>query len=119
MKRPKYDFEKLEVYQQAMAFAEEMFEMREEFPQRAQSSLGDQGRRAVLSICSNIAEGSRKPGPSRRQYYGYALDSARECVPIVELSFRRKLISADVYERLDESCFRISSMMFALLRSVR
>ena len=119
MKRPRYDFEKLEVYQKAMDFADQIFEVTENFPQRAQSSLGDQMRRAVLSICNNIAEGSRKQSAARRQFYGYALDSARECVPMLELSLRRQLVNADLYERLDESCFRIASMMFALLRAVR
>ena len=118
MKRPKYDFEKLEVYQKAMEFAERIFEVTESFPQRVQYSLGDQARRAALSICNNIAEGSRKQGPSKRQLYGYALDSARECVPMLELSLRRKLMSSEVYDQLDELCFRIGSMMFALLRSV-
>ena len=119
MKRPKYDFEKLEVYQKAMDFAEQIFEVTEGFPQRVQYSIGDQARRAALSICNNIAEGSRKQGPARRQFYGYALDSARECVPMLELSLRREFIRSDIYERLDELCFRIGSMMFALLRSVR
>lgn len=119
MRRPRYDFERLEVYQKAMEFTEEIFEVTEGFPQRVQYSLGDQARRAALSICNNIAEGSRKQGAARRQFYGYALDSARECVPMLELSLRRKLVSSDAYERLDESCFRIASMMYALLRSVR
>lgn len=118
MKRPKYDFEKLEVYQKAMDFTEQIFEVTEAFPQRVQYSIGDQMRRAALSICNNVAEGSRKQGAARRQFYGHALDSARECVPMLELSVRRKLMSAELYGRLDEACFRIASMMFALLRSV-
>ena len=118
MKRPTYDFEKLDVCQRAMEFAEQIFEVTEGFPQRVQYSLGDQARRAALSICNNIAEGSGKRGRAKRQFYGYALDSARECIPVLELSLRRKLISFEVHDRLDELCFRIGSMMYALLQSV-
>ena len=119
MRAPRYDFERLDVYQRAIDFTEEVFEMTEDFPQRIQYSLGDQLRRAALSICNNIAEGSAKRGQAKRQFYGYALDSSRECVPMLELSRRRKLIGEAVYDRLDEVCFRIASMMSALVRSVQ
>src|SRR3989338_2240146 len=114
----RYDFEKLEVYQRAMDFAARVFELTEEYPQRIQYSLGDQFRRAVLSVCNNIAEGSRRRGPAKKVVYGYALDSARECVPMIQLSLRRKLISEAVHGELDDHCFRIASMMAALIRSV-
>ena len=115
----RYDFEKLEVYQKALGFAEAIFETTERFPQRVQYSLGDQLRRAALSICNNIAEGSQKRGPAKRQFYGYALDSARECVPMIELCSRRRLINPEEWGRLGEACFGIASMTYALIRSVQ
>ena len=115
----RYDFEKLEVYQKAVDFAEQVFECTEGFPQRVQSSLGDQLRRATLSICNNIAEGSQKRGPAKRQFYGYSLDSARECVPMLELSRRRRLVSQEEHEKFSDTCVRIASMLYALIRSVR
>ena len=114
----RYDFQKLDAYQRAMDFADEIFRMTESFPQRLQYSLGDQLRRAALSVCNNIAEGSQKRGQAKRQFYGYALDSARECVPMLELSLRRQLIDKSLYNRLDDLCFRIASMTYALIRSV-
>ena len=114
-----YDFEKLEVYQKAMDFADQVFEMTDNLPQRVQYSLGDQFRRAALSICNNIAEGSRKRGLAKKQMYGYALDSARECVPMIQLSFRRKLITPDEHDALRALCFSVASMVAALIRSVQ
>ena len=118
MGRVRYDFERLEVYQRALTFAEVIFDTTERFPHKVQNSLGDQLRRAALSVCNNVAEGSQKSGPAKRQFYGYSLDSARECVPMIELSFRRQLISEAEYEQLGDTCFRIASMMYALIRSV-
>lgn len=115
----RYDFEKLAVYQQALDFADQIFETTDEFPQRVQFSLGDQLRRAALSICNNLAEGSQKRGPAKRLVYSYALNSARECVPMLELSRRRKLIGDGRYERLSDSCYNIARMMYALIQSVR
>ena len=115
----RYDFEKLDVYRMALDFAEQIFEMTEDFPQRLQYSLGDQLRRAALSICNNIAEGAQKQGAGKRQFYGYALGSSRECVPMLQLALRRKLLADDVYGQLDERCYRIASMMYRLVRSVR
>lgn len=114
----RYDFEKLEVYQKALGFAEAIFETTEHFPQKVQYSLGDQLRRAALSICNNLAEGSQKRGPAKRQFYGYALDSARECVPMIDLCLRRRLIDQEKYGELSATCFRIASMTYALIRSI-
>lgn len=118
MRKPRYDFERLEVYQKALDFAEQIFELTEGFPQRLQYSLGDQLRRASLSICNNIAEGSQKRGPAKRQAYGYALDSSRECVPMMELSCRRKLVGDLQRERLADECFSIGNMTYRLMVKV-
>ena len=114
----RYDFENLEVYQKAMDFAEKIFEVTEEFPQRLQYSLGDQLRRATLSICNNLAEGSQKPGAAKRQFYGYALDSSRECVPMLELSRRRKLLDESLYTQLGDACFHIGNMLYRMIVKV-
>ena len=92
----RYDFEKLDVYKKALDFAEEMFALTEAFPPPLHYSLGDQLRRAALSICNNLAEGSQKRGAAKRQFYGYALDSSRECVPMLELARRRNFLKRRV-----------------------
>ena len=114
----RYDFEKLDVYQKALDFAERVFEITEEFPQKFQFSLGEQLRRAALSICNNIAEGSQKRGPAKRQFYGYALYSSRECVPMIELSRRRNLVTVDQHQLLADECFSIGNMMYRLMARV-
>ena len=111
MDETRYDFQKLEVYKKAMDFVDKFFELTERFPRTLQYSLGDQLRRAALSICNNLAEGSQK--------HGYALDSSRECVPMLELAYRRKLIDEHAYEALADTCFHIGNMLYRLIQSTR
>ena len=118
MELTRYDFEKLEVYKKTMDFVERIFEITESFPQHLQYSLGDQLRRAALSICNNLAEGSQKRGAAKRQFYGYALDSSRECVPMLELTRRRTLIDVAECQRLADDCFHIGNMLYRMMSHV-
>ena len=114
---PRYDFQRLEVYRKALDFAERVFRLTEEFSPKIQHSLGDQFRRAALSVCNNVAEGAQKRGPSKRQFYGYALDSARECVPMIELAHRLGLLAKDSEVTLSSECFHICNMLYRLIQS--
>jgi four helix bundle protein len=114
-----FDFEKLEVYQVAMDFVDEVFEITSKIPWKYQSSLGDNFRRSALSIVSNIAEGSGKiSNREKKHYYKIALTSDRECIPMITLLKRRKIISELTHWFLRETCIRISSMLIKLEQSV-
>ena len=52
------DYRDLEVWKQAMELCECVYALVRKFPQEEKRSLGDQLRRAVVSIPSNIAEGN-------------------------------------------------------------
>ena len=56
----KYNFEKLEVWKNSIDFAKKIYEITECFPDVEKFGLVSQIRRAVVSISSNIAEGSAK-----------------------------------------------------------
>ncbi len=64
-----FDFEKLEVYKKALSFTNCVFHMTLGFKRELQYSLGDQFRRSALSICNNLAEGSRKTKKGRIQFF--------------------------------------------------
>lgn len=113
-----FDFERLDDYQVSLKFANQIFLMTSKFERTIQHSLGDQFRRAALSICNNIAEGSRKSGKSKKQFYEYAFDSARECIPMIDLSVMQNQITGEDAKFLREQCVRICSMMFRLSSSV-
>ncbi|MBI3084010.1 MAG: four helix bundle protein [Candidatus Omnitrophica bacterium] len=117
MPKFRYDFQKLDVYQKAIAFAERIFRLTEQFPHRVRYSLGDQFCRAALSICNNIAEGAQKRGAAKKQFYGYALDSARECVPMTELASRLRFLGENEDTELSDECFYICNMLYRLIQS--
>jgi four helix bundle protein len=53
-------FRDLDVYQVAFESAMRIFQLTKSFPAEERSSMIDQIRRSSRSVCSNIAEGSRK-----------------------------------------------------------
>lgn len=55
-----YSFEKLNVWQHSINFVEKIYKITEKFPKSELYCLTSQIRRAVISIPSNIAEGSTR-----------------------------------------------------------
>ena len=96
-----FTFEKLHVYQKAVTFADEACTLTRTFP-RGYFFLADQLNRAALSIAANIAEGNgRFTKADRRNFFGIARGSVQECVPLLELAARRKLLSDEIFQKVD------------------
>jgi four helix bundle protein len=55
-----FNFEKLDVWQEAIRFADLIYELTTTFPEQERFGLTNQMRRAAVSISSNIAEGSSR-----------------------------------------------------------
>ena len=114
----RFDFEKLNVYQKALEFTNDVFKLSRGFDRELRYSLGDQFRRAALSICNNLAEGSRKTQKARRQFYNYALDSARECIPMITLSVMQQAMSREQEVVLRDQALHISNMIYRLIQVI-
>ena len=120
MQGHEFDFERLEVYQRALEFTDNVFNFTKNFNHALQYSLGDQFRRAALSICNNIAEGSGKQTTNAKvQFYGYSMDSARECIPMISLSLKQKQIEEKNYNYLRQECKEICNMLGGLIGSAK
>ena len=114
----KFDFERLDVYQKSLDFTNDIFALTLNFQREIQYSLGDQFRRAALSICNNLAEGSRKTAKGRKQFYDYAFDSARECIPMISIAVKQKQLVNDQEEKLRDRCIHICNMLYKLGQSI-
>jgi len=111
-------FEKLDVYQKAVDFADQVTASTETFPS-AYYYLTDQLNRAAISISLNIAEGNgRFTKPDRRNFFTIARGSAQECIPLLELARRRKLMTDDLVARLRDELDTIAKMISGLINGL-
>ena len=67
------NFREYKVWQEAVAFASEVYKVTAEMPWFEKKGLCDQMQRAVVSISSNIAEGSARPSDAD---FAHFLDTA-------------------------------------------
>lgn len=114
-----FDFEKLEVYQLALEFLDFIFEICKNLARDLEYVLGDNLKRAGISISNNIAEGSgKKSAKEKARYYGTSLDSTRECVNMFIILNRQKAITKENYFKARTFGKRLTSMLFRLIESI-
>ncbi len=108
-------FEKLDVYQKALNFADAISQITEGFL-KGHYYLADQLNRASLSISANIAEGNgRYHKADRANFFTIARGSAFECVPLLEISRRKNLVSEERFTILRDQIEAISKMLSGLI----
>jgi four helix bundle protein len=87
------------------------------FPPKGYYHLVDQLRSASLSISLNIAEGNcRWHAKDRRNFFWIARGSIFECVPLVELCRRQKLMTEEACAGLKEELEVLAKMIPALTK---
>lgn len=98
-----FKFEKLEVWQLALAYVDLMYELVNKLPDDERFNLKAQTRSAATSIALNIAEGSTgQSDPEQKRFLGMALRSLIETVACQRLIERQKYVTDKAYlERLD------------------
>ncbi|HMO84454.1 MAG TPA: four helix bundle protein [Lacipirellulaceae bacterium] len=113
-----FAFEKLLVCQKSVDFTDAVCSATEQFP-RGYGFLVDQLNRAALSIAANIAEGNgRFTTPDRRNFFGIARGSVQECVPLLELALRRKLLAEHAHGELKRRLEEIARMLSGLIKGL-
>ena len=111
-------FEKLEVYQKAVCFADQVAALTQDFP-RGYGFLVDQVNRAALSIATNLAEGNgRFTKPDRKNFFRIARGSAQECVPLLEITRRRGLLNESKHQALRQELETIARMVSGLIKGM-
>ena len=119
MNNEKFDFENLKVYQKVLEFVDFVYRITRNFPKTEVFSLTDQFKRASISICLNIAEGSGGSKPEFNQFLKIARRSIRECIAIVEISFKQGFISREIKEEARSLCSELSKMITGLIKSLK
>ncbi|MFB3882054.1 MAG: four helix bundle protein [Armatimonadota bacterium] len=112
---PRFLFQNLKVYQRALDFADQVSALAGAFA-RPNWYLADQLRRASLSVALNIAESTgRLTGADRRRFLIMARGSAHECVALLDMCERRKLIPENRLTELADCLEGIAKMLAGML----
>ncbi len=113
-----YSFEKLLVWQQARVLTKEIYLITKNFPDEEKFGLTSQLRRASVSICSNIAEGSsRNSYKDKARFTEIAYGSLMEVLNQLILSLDLNFLSQEKYEKSRLSIEEISNMLNGLRKS--
>lgn len=114
-----FSFENLDVYQRALDWVEAVETLSSGLKGKISFSLLDQLQRATLSIPLNIAESNgRWHKGEKRQFFWIARGSVFECVPIIQVLHRKKLIDEKQYAGYYEHLEVIAKMLTNLVKSV-
>src|SRR5438876_6166229 len=99
-----FTFEKLDVWQKAIDFADLVYSLTRGFPGDERFGLTNQMRRAAVSISSNIAEGtSRTSRLDFSRFIEIATGSVFEVVSQATIGLRQGFLSQSDYRRLYEA----------------
>jgi len=113
-----FPFENLRVYQLSLDWAESVEHLCKNAKIELSRPYVDQFQRASLSIPLNIAEGNgRWHVAEKRQFFWIARGSAFECVPLLEILKRKKLISDLEYKQSRETLDHLGRMLTNLIKA--
>ncbi len=113
-----FNFEKLECYQMAIEFVDQVYSLTNYFPKEELFGLTNQFRKAAVSIPLNIAEDSARTKRGFNRFIDMARGSAFECVAILQVSVKRGYISLEKFNELRDRVIDISKMLSGLKRSL-
>ncbi len=98
-----FRFEKLEVRQKAVEYADCVYSATRTFPNEERFGLTSQTRRSAVSVSSNIAEGSgRSSNADFARFVEIAYGSLMECVSQSHMGKRQQILSDPSFTELNE-----------------
>ena len=110
-----YSFEKLEVWKESKDFTKQIYLTTTNFPETEKYGLISQLRRASVSVCSNIAEGSsRQTNKDKAHFTTMAFSSAVEVLNQLIICFEIEFISENEYLKLRGDLGSITNKLNAL-----
>ncbi len=115
-----FGFEKLDVWQKSVEYADLIYRITQAFPPEERFGLTSQLRRAAVSIASNIAEGtSRSSRADLRRFIEFAYGSLMESVSELQIAKRQRLLSDEAFEDTYNSAETLARMLSGLHRTFK
>jgi four helix bundle protein len=114
-----FNFEKLETWHEAIAFADIVYHLTRSFPAEERFGLTNQMRRAAVSISSNLAEGcSRSSKVDYARFVEIATGSVFEVVSQATIGRNQGFLNPNDYEQLYGAAEKQSRMLSGLRKSL-
>ena len=115
-----FKFEKLIIWQKAMDFGEEIYNLSNKFPHKELYNLSSQINRAVDSIALNISEGSiAQSNPEQAKFMAYSIRSLAEVVTCLHKALRRNYISEEEFSVNYDYSYNLMNMMIAFKKNIK
>lgn len=113
-----YSFEKLIVWQEAKKLVADVYYLLDSFPKFEKYALCDQIRRAIVSVPSNIAEGSGRKSLKEQIHfleisYGSLMESYNQLLIAIDLNY----ITEESVEAIKPSIDAVAKMINGLCNS--
>ena len=119
-KKKTRNFRKYPVWQQAVDYATKVYKITADMPYFEKKGLCDQLQRAVVSISSNIAEGSARTSDSEFAHFlDIALGSAYEVETQLLISKNVGYINLNIYNQLLEELMSIEKQLAGFIKTIR
>lgn len=111
-----FKFERLDVWKKSIDLYTEVSELSNRVDQQDQFSLGEQMRRAALSVSTNIAEATgREREKEARFFFNISKGSVYEVVSLLHVARGKGYVSAAEFDLLYQRCDEIARMLSGLL----
>ncbi len=115
-----FRFEKLDVWQKAIEYADCMYVATRDFPEYERYGLTSQMRRSAVSVSSNIAEGTGRSGNadcSRFVEIGYG--SLTESVSQSHVGRNQRFLAESAFDELYQRADQLARMLSGLRSSLQ
>lgn len=114
------NFREYKVWQDAVAFATEIYRVTSSLPSFERRGLCDQLQRAVVSISSNIAEGAARPSDADFSHFlDTSLGSAYEVETQLLIAKNVGYIQEEQFEQLKTTIITIEQQITNLISHIR
>jgi four helix bundle protein len=119
VRKPITDYRDLDVWNESMSLAADIYEMTRTFPREEMFGMTSQMRRASVSVAANIAEGyGRQQTRPFIQFLWVSQGSVKELETLVQLAQRVGLMASGSANQAMVRCERIGKMLVGLVRKL-
>ena len=115
-----FNYRKLNAYQYGLDLVEMVYEMAAMLPKEEKYALGDQLRRAVVSVPSNLVEGTGRDSDKEKAHFiSMAYTSLMEVMCQTEIALRVHYITEETFLKIEKEVTIVAKLLSGLKFSIQ